>query len=370
MEAYELELSRRTPRVAKEYSFLSADGVFSKTSLYLPSILLADRVDVSEATTLTVAHGNYGVLPVLLADEAADATITMYDTSARACTLAKENADRNDVDVDVFLDDFAEGDDVDAGFYAVRPYDSIASSRGTVADLVDTVKEGGYVFVAGEKNSGVERVVDEIGSHKFDRIGEEDQALAYAYHVGDGGVEAPAVTSTFTTTWCGETMTFHTSEGLFSKNALDDATRLLGETLTLDEDMAVLDVACGYAPLGALFAVRDGVSVTCSDDDVRATKAASKTLRENDVDGVVRTCDGASVFDSDRFDAVVCNPPTHAGHGVLRTLFDDVRECLQDGGSYYVVVNEGIGIASLLRSSFGSVDDVVRRDGFVVFEAS
>ena len=371
MQTYVLEATRNTGEGVRTYSFESADGVFSKTSLHLPAVLLADRVDVSEAESLCVAHGNYGVLPVMLADEADEADVMMTDPSARACRLAAMNAELNDVSVDVVIDDRMVEEDADAGFYVPRPYDSVAYAWSVLVDLVRGVKDGGLVCFAGEKDTGVNRLVSRLEPYgSVRRIGEEDSAVAYAFTKEDDVDASVDVSTSFTTSWSGESFTFHAADGLFSKDGLDRATRSLGDSVSVGEDDEVLDVACGYGALGTLFAARDGASVTCSDDDIRAARHAVRSLDEKGVDGRVEVCDCATVFDDGVFDVAVCNPPTHAGHGVLEELFADVRRCLVTGGSFYVVVNEGIGVRSLLASSFDTVGVVDRSDGFVVFEAS
>src|SRR5262245_36195002 len=54
----------------------------------------------------------------------------------------------------------------------------------------------------------------------------------------------------FTATLRGHQLTFHSTWGLFSPKAVDEGTTLLLKHLELPTDAAVLDLGCGYGPLG------------------------------------------------------------------------------------------------------------------------
>ena len=48
----------------------------------------------------------------------------------------------------------------------------------------------------------------------------------------------------------GKTFTFLTDAGVFSKKGIDYGSKHLIETMELPEDAHVLDVGCGYGPIG------------------------------------------------------------------------------------------------------------------------
>lgn len=50
----------------------------------------------------------------------------------------------------------------------------------------------------------------------------------------------------------GRSFRFKSDNGVFSKNDIDFGSRLLIETFTLDEELEgdILDVGCGYGPIG------------------------------------------------------------------------------------------------------------------------
>ena len=57
----------------------------------------------------------------------------------------------------------------------------------------------------------------------------------------------------------GESYQFKTDNGVFSKDYLDYATKILLENLTLPEvEGDILDVGCGYGPIGIFLAKKSG----------------------------------------------------------------------------------------------------------------
>ena len=62
----------------------------------------------------------------------------------------------------------------------------------------------------------------------------------------------------------GEKMTFLTDAGVFSKKMIDFGSQLLLKCLEVNQGETVLDVGCGYGPLGLSLAKAYGVQATMS----------------------------------------------------------------------------------------------------------
>ncbi|PSQ22367.1 hypothetical protein BRD04_04590 [Halobacteriales archaeon QS_9_67_17] len=82
------------------------------------------------------------------------------------------------------------------------------------------------------------------------------------------------------------------------------------------------------------------------------------------VAGQVVTADTLRGVDG-RFDTVLCNPPTHAGDGVLSSLFGRVDDLLADDGHVFVVHHAGVDIDAALRR-VGTPTVVGKKDEHVV----
>src|SRR5690606_16616290 len=85
----------------------------------------------------------------------------------------------------------------------------------------------------------------------------------------------------------GQAFVFATDAGVFSKEGIDFGSRLLIETMEVSETDVVLDVGCGYGPIGLSAArlARRG-RVTMIDVNERAVRLAEENARANGVDNV------------------------------------------------------------------------------------
>ncbi|NQT09149.1 methyltransferase, partial [Candidatus Bathyarchaeota archaeon] len=90
----------------------------------------------------------------------------------------------------------------------------------------------------------------------------------------------------------GQEFEFLTSSGIFSYKKLDLGTRLLVESMVLPESGRVLDVGCGYGPVGIVAArLVPGLEVWMTDVNERAVRLAERNCERNGVACVVREGD-------------------------------------------------------------------------------
>jgi 16S rRNA (guanine1207-N2)-methyltransferase len=134
-------------------------------------------------------------------------------------------------------------------------------------------------------------------------------------------------------------------EGAFSAASVDAGTRQLLRWLAADRYRAVasvLDVGCGYGPLGLWLAAHDGErTVLAVDRDARALTATELGAARNGLAGRVEVR-GSLGYDGlgagERFDLVVSNIPAKVGPAALAHLLLDAHRHLTDRGSAAVVV--------------------------------
>ena len=80
----------------------------------------------------------------------------------------------------------------------------------------------------------------------------------------------------------GRSFEFLTASGVFSKNRIDLGTRLLIESMVLPEEGHVLDVGCGYGPIGIVVAaLNPRLEVTLIDVNSRALRLAKRNVEKN-----------------------------------------------------------------------------------------
>lgn len=173
----------------------------------------------------------------------------------------------------------------------------------------------------------------------------------------------------------GEKFRFQTDTGVFSKSEVDFGSRLLIETFKeADLDGPILDVGCGYGPIGMAIAKKNPQKrVHMIDVNTRAIELAKKNVEKNDVSNVeIYESDGLSAVELNDFSAILTNPPIRAGKETIFRFYEEATLKLADGGSLWVVIQKKQGAPSTqmkLEELFGDVRVVDKKKGYFIFEA-
>ncbi|MBO0961553.1 class I SAM-dependent methyltransferase [Neobacillus sp. MM2021_6] len=168
---------------------------------------------------------------------------------------------------------------------------------------------------------------------------------------------------------------FKTDNGVFSKREVDFGSRLLIESFVMpDAEGFVLDVGCGYGPIGLSIA-KDNPRCTVHMVDVneRAIQLASENASLNRIENV-------EIYESDRllsvkgnnFAAIVTNPPIRAGKKTVHDIFEQSYEHLVPSGALWVVIQKKQGAPSTLeklRSLFSEVETINKSKGYFIIKA-
>jgi len=199
----------------------------------------------------------------------------------------------------------------------------------------------------------------------------------------------------------GKNLRFLTNNGLFSCNEIDDASRLLVETIPPISG-SFLDLGCGYGFIGIACAcakrtviagdmlpmphvpskpetssganpdagsmlsmphvpargaderppVSETIfSLTMSDINRVALDYAEKNVRLNNVPAKIIHSDSFEKID-ETFDCITLNPPIHAGKETMYRMYEDAAAHLNPGGSFFVVIRKKHGAESTLKKFF------------------
>lgn len=172
----------------------------------------------------------------------------------------------------------------------------------------------------------------------------------------------------------GRSWAFLTDRGVFARGAVDPGTRLLIETMVIGPEDRVMDLGCGYGPVGLVAAaLAPGGQVVLVDVNERAVELAQENARRNGITNVeVLRGDGCAPVAGRQFDVVATNPPIRAGKNTLHRLVREVWEALRPGGRFYFVARTAQGARTLARdvaAVFGDVKELERESGYRVFEA-
>ena len=122
----------------------------------------------------------------------------------------------------------------------------------------------------------------------------------------------------------GERYSFQSDAGVFSKDGLDDGTRLLLETIAkTDLGTNILDLGCGVGPIGLILAHTDpSRHVVLADVNDRALECAKKNAVNLGVSDQVELVhsDVYNNLTTSSFSTIVTNPPIRAGKKVTYAM--------------------------------------------------
>lgn len=172
----------------------------------------------------------------------------------------------------------------------------------------------------------------------------------------------------------GRVWTFLTDRGVFAHAGIDPGTRLLVESMRIEPSDHVLDLGCGYGPIGLVAArLAEKGYVVLVDVNERAVELAAQNARRLGLPNVeVRAGDGTQPVADRSFDVVVSNPPIRAGKATLRRLIREVHGILRPGGRFYFVARTAQGAQTLAKdveAVFGTAREVALAAGYRVYEA-
>lgn len=161
---------------------------------------------------------------------------------------------------------------------------------------------------------------------------------------------------------------FNTDNGVFSKGELDFGTNLLiKNALKIVLKGNILDLGCGYGPIGIVFKKMNNVNVDMIDINKRAIHLTKMNAKENNVSVNCYYSDG---FENviGKYDYIISNPPIRIGKKNLYKLLIDAKDYLINDGEMLIVVRKEQGALSLIKdmSVYYSVKTIDRQKGFFI----
>jgi 16S rRNA (guanine1207-N2)-methyltransferase len=172
----------------------------------------------------------------------------------------------------------------------------------------------------------------------------------------------------------GNEFVFASDAGVFSKKEVDFGSRLLIENfLPAEVEGAVLDVGCGYGPIGlSLAKCYQDRMIEMVDVNERAMELAKENAVKNNVSNV-------SIYKSDVYEnvtkqyaSILSNPPIRAGKQVVHAILEGAFERLVSGGELWIVIQKKQGAPSALEkleALFSEVEVVVKKKGYYIIKS-
>ncbi|MCA1321920.1 class I SAM-dependent methyltransferase [Bacillus tianshenii] len=173
----------------------------------------------------------------------------------------------------------------------------------------------------------------------------------------------------------GHKLIFTTDAGVFSKKEVDFGSRVLIEAFEepgISGD--ILDVGCGYGPIGlSLAKAFPERRVDMIDINERAVELAKINADRNGIENVnIFSSDIYEKVTSTEYAAILSNPPIRAGKKVVHEILEKSFEHLAVGGELWIVIQKKQGAPSAmekLESLFEEVDVVVKKKGYYIIRS-
>ena len=173
----------------------------------------------------------------------------------------------------------------------------------------------------------------------------------------------------------GQNYTYFTDNGVFSKSKIDEGTFIfLKVLLPLHLTGRILDLGCGYGPIGLTIAINSKEArVDLADINSRALALASRSGERLNLNDRV-TFLHSDIFEKIEgpYDSIVVNPPIRAGKVVTYRMYLESKQYLIDGGSLYIVIRRKQGAESALKyieTVFENVSVLHKEKGYWIIKA-
>ena len=174
----------------------------------------------------------------------------------------------------------------------------------------------------------------------------------------------------------GQNYAYYTDNGVFSKSRVDEGSYILLKVLLpLHLTGRILDLGCGYGPIGLTIAQNSKEArVDLADINSRALALASKSGERLNLNDRV-TFLHSDIFEKIEgpYDSIVVNPPIRAGKVVTYRMYEESKQYLIDGGSLYVVIRRKQGAESALKyieTVFENVSVLHKEKGYWIIKAT
>lgn len=144
---------------------------------------------------------------------------------------------------------------------------------------------------------------------------------------------------------------FTSDLGVFSKNKIDEGSKLLVETYIKygNKNISLLDVGCGIGFIGIVLSKIMNVKCDMIDVNNRALHLSKMNVKNNDVNINVIKSD---VYDSitSSYDVIISNPPIRAGKNVYLKIINDSFNYMNDKGELWFVMRTNHGVKTVIKN--------------------
>ncbi|WP_165006453.1 MULTISPECIES: class I SAM-dependent methyltransferase [unclassified Enterococcus] len=174
----------------------------------------------------------------------------------------------------------------------------------------------------------------------------------------------------------GRRFQFVTDAGVFSRETVDYGSRVLIDAFDweeLPEEGKLLDVGCGYGPIGLSLAYASERLVEMIDINERAVALAQGNAKRNQIENVdVHQSNIYADVHEESYAAIFSNPPIRAGKQVVHEILTGAYPRLKKGGTLTIVIQKKQGAPSAqkkMKETFGNAEIVIKDKGYYIIKS-
>ena len=173
----------------------------------------------------------------------------------------------------------------------------------------------------------------------------------------------------------GKTFRFTTDSHVFSKATIDYGSRVLIEAFDDQElpEGPLLDVGCGYGPIGLSLAYATNRTVEMLDVNERAVELAKHNAQQNHIQQVeIHSSYLYETLNHAAYAAILSNPPICAGKQVVHEILEKAYPLLLVGGTLTIVIQKKQGAPSAqkkMQEIFGNAQVLLKDRGYYIIQS-
>jgi len=170
-----------------------------------------------------------------------------------------------------------------------------------------------------------------------------------------------------------EEFKFVVAETLFSTFAIDHGTDILIRAIIPNKPKSILDLGCGYGPLGIILAKNNqGAEVVMVDKDLLAVRYTKYNITKNKIINAVALGSlGVEELKEKTFDLIVSNIPAKIGdEAIAKEFIQEPYRLLNPNGEYWIVVVSALNrlIPQVCNMNNIKVKEIRKRKGHTVYK--
>ncbi|MFV9503373.1 MAG: methyltransferase [Oscillochloridaceae bacterium umkhey_bin13] len=353
------------------------------------ALLAADLIRLAPTERVALLGCGHGALGVALARQLPHGTLLLHDPNQLAVQMARLTLEANGIANATVSPALSQLPEAAASFDRVVILAPQARdlARRWLVEALALLRPDGLINLAGAKRGGIEPLIRDLAAlcGNATTLGYGRGCRVAQARRGETLPDPPAWATLpgiapgswlSVETWLpgGPPVTLASLPGVFSAEQLDAGTALLLAQLGPLPGQRVLDIGCGYGPIGLAAARLGAAQVDLLDVSLLAVAATRQNITRLGLEPIatVAASDALAAVRGRCYDLILSNPPFHAGRSIdtrmANAFISQAHAVLAPGGRLQLVANRFLTYERALTPWFAQVREVAATASYRVLE--